>query len=123
MGFTRPLVLLIAASAVACQSIQDTLDNADYERHRMSSLRVSPLDEEVLIYEVQTDMTYPKRGAAAEAKRMEWLEEWLEKYGYCGAGYEIADRKELGPGDISFRDADIRYEVVCVVPDAAQVQP
>jgi hypothetical protein len=94
----------------------ETESRGDFERHNMSLLEVSRQDDSILIFEAQTNGAFPEASAAAEATRMSWLEDWLEREGYCAYGYDILSRNKLGAGDINFHDMDLRYTLRCKEP-------
>lgn len=101
--------LLVLAAGCALEE----RSRADFDRHQMSLLEVSRQDDSVLIFEAKTSGAFPEASAEAEAARMQWLQGWLDRQGYCPAGYEILSRRKLGPGDINFHDMDLRYTLRC----------
>jgi hypothetical protein len=112
-GLIAALLILLAACALEEKS------RADFDRHQMSLLEVSRQDDSILIFEAQTSGAFPEGSAEAEATRMEWLQGWLDRQGYCPDGYEILSRRKLGPGDINFHDMDLRYALRCKEAPAA----
>lgn len=86
----------------------------DFERHNLSLLEVSRRDNSVLVFEAKAGAAYPENSATAEAKRMSWLQSWLDRQGFCPDGYEITSRRKIEFGEINFHDMDLRYELQCV---------
>lgn len=102
------MMLVVAAGC----ALEDR-SRADFDRHQMSLLEVSRQDNSILIFEARTSGAFPEASAQAEATRMEWLQGWLDRQGYCPDGYEILSRDKLGSGDINFHDMDLRYTLRC----------
>jgi len=86
----------------------------DFERHNLSLLEVSRRDSSVLVFEAKAGAAYPENSATAEAKRMSWLQSWLDRQGFCPDGYEITSRSKIEFGEVNFHDMDLRYELQCV---------
>lgn len=114
MRFGLIVTLLTLAGGCALEE----QSRADFDRHQMSLLEVSRVDDSVLVFEAKTSAAFPEAGAQAEATRMAWLQGWLDRAGYCPDGYEILSREKLGPGDINFHDMDLRYTLRCQEPAA-----
>lgn len=106
-GLMAAVLLLVGACALEEKS------RADFDRHQMSLLEVSRQDDSILVFEAETSGAFPESSAGAEATRMEWLQGWLDRQGYCPHGYDILTRKKLGPGDINFHNMDLRYTLRC----------
>jgi len=104
---------MVALLAVVGGCALETESRGDFERHNMSLLEVSRQDDSILIFEASTNGAYPEASASAEATRMSWLDDWLEREGYCAYGYDILSRNKLGAGDINFHDMDLRYTLRC----------
>ena len=113
-GLIAALMVVLAGCALEEKS------RADFDRHQMSLLEVSRQDDSILIFEAQTSGAFPEASAQAEATRMEWLQGWLDRQGYCPYGYEILSRSKLGPGDINFHDMDLRYTLRCTEAPASE---
>ena len=107
LGLIAVLLVVLAGCALEEKS------RADFDRHQLSLLEVSRQDNSILIFEAKTSGAFPEASAQAEATRMEWLEGWLDRQGYCPDGYEILSREKLGAGDINFHDMDLRYTLRC----------
>ncbi len=105
------LVALLLVIATGCALEEQS--RADFDRHQMSLLEVSRQDDSVLIFEARTDGAFPEASASAEATRMEWLQGWLDRQGYCPHGHDILSREKLGPGDMNFHHMDLRYTLRC----------
>lgn len=103
------LLLVIAGCAGMEQS-------PDFERHNESRLTVPYDREDVVYFDVKLSANYPDNNPAAEAKRMEWLQTWLDLKSLCPGGFNVVQRRpfrfeEMNPGRY-----DLRYEVACEVP-------
>jgi len=105
--------MLLAALLAGCASFQES---PDYVRHRYSQLS-EPFDRsDVLYFDVMFDPNYPDDDPAAEAKRMEWLSDWLEQRKMCPDGYEIQKRRPFDMLEHNPARYDIRYEIKCRIP-------
>jgi hypothetical protein len=116
MSTWRSVVLCGAVLAAGCASMHES---PDFERHRESRLTVPYERDDVLYFDVKLSPSLPDGDPAAEAKRMEWLQAWLDFRSLCPNGYEIAERRpfrfeEMNPGRF-----DLRYEVTCTTATAA----
>ncbi|CAN5212412.1 hypothetical protein BH24PSE2_BH24PSE2_02360 [soil metagenome] len=85
----------------------------DYDRHRMSRIGTTASDPGAWLYEAQIDPKYPAESAAAEAMRMEWLDDWMERGQYCADGYEVVERREFAADEPNPYGSDLRYLVKC----------
>ena len=104
------------AFAAGCASMHES---PDFQRHRESRLTVPQERPDVIYFDAKISPTYPDQDPAAEAKRMEWLQAWLDFRNLCPNGYEIKERRafrfeESNPGRF-----DLRYEVGCAAAAAA----
>ena len=91
-------------------------DSKDFYRHSLSQLSTPREGGDFLWFDVKLTAEYPDKNENAEAKRMEWLTDWLEVRKLCANGYEILERRpfeflEHNPGQY-----DLRYKVQCKVP-------
>jgi hypothetical protein len=111
-----PVLLCVSACAFEERS------RNDYERHSNSQMEISRTDESMLVFEAKTGAAFPESSKAAEAKRMEWLQSWLDRGGYCPDGHEIVSRRKVEPGEINFYDMDLRYEVRCTDPPPMPIE-
>ena len=104
----------------ACQQLDSIHDSPDFYRHSYSQLS-TPMSGEGGYYWFDVKLTpeFPDNNDAAEAVRMQWLEEWLAIRKTCLPGFEVLERRpfdflEHNPGQY-----DLRYKVTClVVPPA-----
>jgi hypothetical protein len=112
LGFAgiRASLPVLALLFVGCASLHES---PDFVRHRYSQL-TEPYDRsDVVYFDVMFDPSYPDNDSAAEAKRMEWLSDWLEKIHMCPDGYEIVKRRPFDMLENNPARYDIRYEVKC----------
>jgi PBP1b-binding outer membrane lipoprotein LpoB len=112
LGFAgiRASLPVLALLFVGCASLNES---PDFVRHRYSQL-TEPYDRsDVVYFDVMFDPSYPDNDSAAEAKRMEWLSDWLEKIHMCPDGYEIVTRRPFDMLENNPARYDIRYEVKC----------
>jgi hypothetical protein len=107
------LTILACLGLSACQDLHQSVD---YDRHRLSGLRGTPSNSEVLIFEAKTTAQAPEDTPAGETIRMQWLEGWLEQRGMCQSGYEILERRHYTTMDANPYSYDLRYEIRCVAP-------
>lgn len=101
---------LLCATLVGCAGAGEH----DYDRHRLSRIGISPADPGAYLYEAKIDPKYPADSAAAEAIRMEWLDDWMERRQFCAEGYEVVERRAFEPGESNLYGSDLRYVVKCV---------
>jgi len=101
---------MLAALVVGCASLHES---PDFVRHRHSQL-TEPYDRsDVVYFDAMFDLNYPDDDPVAEAKRMEWLSDWLEQIHMCPDGYEIVKRRPFDMLENNPARYDIRYEVKC----------
>ena len=110
MDATRVLILAGVAAVAGCAS---SLESPDYERHNSSRLTVPYERDDVVYFDVKLSANSPANDPAAEAKRMEWLQAWLDFKNLCPNGYEIKDRREFRFEELNAGRYDLRYEVAC----------
>lgn len=109
--------LVASALLAACASMHES---PDFERHRETRLTVPYDRNDVIYFDARFSPSYPDNNPAAEAKRMEWLQVWLDTKSMCAEGYEIVDRRPFRFEESNPGLYDIRYEVACTVsPPAA----
>jgi hypothetical protein len=111
----RSLCLGLALALAGCAGMHDS---PDFERHSNSQLTVPHERDDVVYFDVKLSANYPDRDAAAEAKRMEWLQAWLDFKGLCPNGYEIVNRREFRFEELNAGRYDLRYEVACTTEAA-----
>ncbi|UCG71642.1 MAG: hypothetical protein JSV45_10255 [Chromatiales bacterium] len=111
----RVLVPGIALAIAGCAGMHES---PDFERHSASQLSVPYERDDVVYFDVKLSPTYPDGDAAAEQKRMEWLQAWLDFKGLCPNGYEIVERRKFRFEELNAGRYDLRYEVACT-PGAA----
>ena len=105
----RVAVILILVLVSACA---DMHKSADFERHRYSQLS-EPYDRnDVMYFDATFTADFPDN-AAGEAKRMEWLQAWLQQRNMCTDGFEVVTRRPFEPMESNPARHDIRYEVNC----------
>jgi hypothetical protein len=90
-------------------------DSKDFVRHSLSQLSTPTGGGDFMWFDVKLTPEYPNDNPISEAKRMEWLQDWLEVRKLCANGYEILERRpfeflEHNPGQY-----DLRYKVQCKV--------
>lgn len=108
------LVLVVAAVLAGCgKSIHDS---KDFYRHSMSQLSNPQGGGDYLWFDVKLTAEYPDKNENAEAKRMEWLEGWLEVRKLCANGYNILERRPFEFLEHNPAQYDLRYKVQCEVP-------
>ena len=118
MNDMRILLLLAALSLSACASMHDS---PDFERHRETRLTVPYDRNDVVYYDAKFSPAFPDENPAAEAKRMEWLEVWLDTKSMCLSGYEIVNRRPFRFDESNPGRYDIRYEVACSSSEAEEL--
>ena len=106
----RSLVPVIVLAVAGCAGMHDS---PDFERHSASQLTVPYERDDVVYFDVKLSPTYPDGDAAAEEKRMEWLQAWLDFKGLCPSGYEIVERRKFRFEELNAGRYDLRYEVAC----------
>jgi hypothetical protein len=103
--------MLIVMLLSACS---DIYKSADFERHRYSQLS-EPYDrKDVMYFDATFTAEFPDN-EAGEAKRMEWLQAWLDQRNFCAAGFDIVKRRPFELMESNPAQHDIRYEVRCGV--------
>jgi hypothetical protein len=104
---------LLVAGVLVLSGCASSLESPDYERHNSSRLTVPYERDDVIYFDVKVSPTYPRNDEGAEAKRMEWLQAWLDFKNLCPSGYEIVDRREFRFEELNAGRYDLRYEVAC----------
>ncbi len=94
----------------ACAEFQSTME---YDRHRMSQLRVDEGDDSLYIFEAKTDATYPANTPEGEAARMEWITVWLRNKKACLNGFEIVERRPIPKSEMNPYRYELRYWLKC----------
>ncbi|HHQ13447.1 MAG TPA: hypothetical protein ENK16_00310 [Chromatiales bacterium] len=110
-GFLVTWVLAVTA----CSTIPES---RDFERHRLSALTVPYGKPDVLYFDVRLTADVPGDDPTAEARRMEWLQGWLEARNLCASGYEILKRRKFRYEEDNPGHYDLRYELRCKAPPA-----
>lgn len=104
-------IMLSGALLTACASFHES---PDFERHRLSQLS-EPFDRnDVVYFDVTFSANYPDDDSAAEAQRMQWLQQWLEQRKMCLDGHEVLKRRPFDMFENNPARYDIRYEVKCL---------
>jgi len=116
MKFLVPVCAVLLVLSGCSKSIHDS---KDYYRHSLSQLSDPQEGGDYVWFDVKLTPEYPKSNENAEAKRMEWLEDWLEVRKLCANGYEIMERREFGFLEHNPGRYDLRYKVQCTVPPPA----
>ncbi len=111
----RIFLVMFVLVATACSTIPES---RDFERHRLSALTVPYDKPDVLYFDVRLTADVPDDDPAAEARRMEWLEGWLEARNLCAYGYEILKRRKFRYEEDNPGHYDLRYELRCKAPPA-----
>jgi len=106
------LMLGLVLGLAACDSIHDS---PDFYRHSLSQLSEPRSGGDFVWFDVMLTPEYPDNNELAEAKRMEWLESWLEVRKLCTNGYVILERREFGNLEHNPARYDLRYKVQCDV--------
>jgi len=109
----RPALGVVMALVLMSGCAMEEQSRADFERHNSSILRTSYQDESMLVFEAKAGAAFPADSESAEAMRMGWLEDWLDRRGLCPDGYEIISRDPIAPGQPNFHDMDLRYLLKC----------
>ena len=102
--------LAVSVVVAACSTIPES---RDFERHRSSALTVPYDKPDVMYFDVRLTADVPDNDPAGEARRMEWLEGWLEARNLCAAGYEILERRKFRYEEDNPGRYDLRYELRC----------
>lgn len=105
---------MTAAALIAVLAGCAGVGERDFDRHRLSRIGVSPADPGAWLYEAKIDPKYPDGNAAAEAIRMDWLDDWMEQRKFCTHGYEVVERRAFEPDEPNLYGSDLRYVVKCV---------
>ena len=93
---------LVAAALGACVAF-DTPDT--YNRHRYS-----------------VNGEFPEDSAAAEAQRLQWLDDWLQLRQMCPAGHEVLKRRKFDDLEDNPAHRALRYEVRCKPVESGAAQ-
>ena len=107
----RGLVLLPLMVLAACSSLHES---KDFERHRWSQIEVPYDRKDVIFFDVTISPQFPADDPAAEASRMEWLDQWMEQRSLCPAGHEVINKRPFDFQEDNPARHDLRYEVKCV---------
>lgn len=109
-----------ALAAIALLPACAAMEGAqDFDRHRMSSIRVSEADPEIYIFEAQISAEYPADNDMAEAVRMEWIKSWMEVRKFCPEGFEVVERRPFGKDEPNPYRSDLRYQLRCEFESAS----
>ncbi len=108
----RSLNVLVSAALClsACAEFQSTME---YDRHRMSQLRVDEGDESLYIFEAKTDATYSANTPEGEAARMEWIRVWLKNKKACPQGFEVVEKRPIPKSELNVYRYELRYWLKC----------
>ena len=110
----------LLAAVVALSGCSKSIhDSKDYYRHSLSQLSTPREGGDFFWFDVKLTAEWPDNNETAEAKRMEWLEDWLEIRKACLNGYEILERREFGFLEHNPARYDLRYKVQCQVAPSA----
>ncbi len=107
--FVLPVAVL-AAILGGCVAF-DTPDN--YDRHRLTDITLPRERSDVFYFDVTTTAEFPADSAVAEARRLQWLNDWLQLRQMCPDGHEVVKRREFGLLEDNPARRDLRYEVRC----------
>lgn len=113
---SRSLFSGIALAIAGCAGMEQS---PDFERHNESRLTVPYERDDVVYFDVKLSPTYPDGDEAAEEKRMEWLQSWLDLKSLCPNGFEIVNRRPFRFEEMNAGRYDLRYEVACETPAAS----
>jgi hypothetical protein len=113
----------VCLAAIACAGCAANRDSPDFERHRETRLTVPYERNDVVYYDAKFTPEFPDDNAAAEAKRMEWLEVWLDTKSMCADGYEIVERRAFRFEESNPGRYDVRYEIACYTPAPEAADP
>ena len=112
-SIARLIGIVSICSGMLLGACIDIHKSADFERHRASQI-VEPYDRnDVMYFDVTFSAQFPENDPAAEATRMEWLEDWLEQRKICPEGYEIVTRRPFESLEYNPAHHDMRYEFTC----------
>ncbi len=101
---------LAALLLTGCAGIYES---EDFDRHRMSRLTV-PFDaSDSFYFDVMLSPEMPDDDSAAEARRLEWLQTWVESRQLCPSGYAVAERRPFRYDELNAARHDLRYVVKC----------
>ena len=103
-------LLTLVITLGACAQFQSTME---YDRHRMSQLRVDEGDDSLYIFEAQTDANYPANTPEGDAARMEWITVWLRNKKACPYGFEIVERRPIPKSEMNVYRYELRYWLKC----------
>ena len=117
MQTNRPLAALLLLMTVFVTALTGCANSGRtlFDRHSLSRLYV-PDDGDGLVFEATTNASYPADSAAAEAERMEWIDQWLAQRKICDAGFEVKDRIAIGSAADNPYRHDLRYQLRCAEP-------
>lgn len=114
------LKALITFSLISVLAACDAMhESPDFYRHSMSQLSTPRGGGDFLWFDVKLTPEFPEGSPEAEAKRMEWLEGWLEVRKLCAAGYTVLERRPFDFLEDNPAQYDLRYKVQCKVPSSA----
>ena len=102
------LLFSLVAGLVACAS-----GPVSFDRHNLSRLW-APDGSDSIYFDASVSPSYPRNSQAADASRIEWIEEWLKIRKMCIAGYEILERRNFRPEEDNPYHHDLRYVLRCL---------
>ena len=111
MSRTHALAALLLAALPAACAIFD--DRTDYDRHRLTDLKVPREGGDVFYYDVSISGAFPADDPKAEEARMRWLDGWLKQRGMCANGHEVVRKRPFEYMEDNPAHRDLRYEVKC----------
>jgi len=120
MNVMHNFVWLAVLASAGCAANQDS---PDFQRHRETRLTVPYERNDVVFYDAKFSPAFPDNNPAAEAKRMEWLQVWLDTKSMCADGYEIVERRPFDFEESNPGRYDVRYEVACYTPAPDPADP
>ncbi len=110
MSVLRTGALSITVLLAGCA----TIGKADFERHKMSSLRqLQGSETGLLLFEARISSRYPD-SPSGDLQRMKWAADWLEIRGYCPEGFEVVSRRRYTRADDNPYLYHLRYELRCL---------
>jgi len=113
MGAIRRILTTLPCLLVLTGCVFEERSRGDFERHNYSILRESYQDAGALVFEAKAGAAFPTDSESAEAQRMRWLQDWLDRKGLCPGGFDILLRETIAVGQPNFHDMDLRYKVRC----------
>ncbi len=99
-------LLLVTVAGCGGKDLQD--------RHYYSRLDVR---DDRIVFEATATPEYPIDSPEAEMVRSKWLAQWMAIRELCPDGYRVVRSERIGPLDDNPYRHDLRYTVVCDVPD------